>query len=77
MNFPSLTVDVGSGGGDGALGHELLARLLRVVEAEHVVLAEDHPRSGLQDDRAVHLSPVDETYRSVLREKDSGLSACL
>ena len=69
MHFISLTVDIGSGGGDGALGHELLARLLRVVEAEHVVLAEDHPRPRLQDDRAVDLSPVHETYRSVLRQR--------
>ena len=38
-----------------------------MVEAEDVVLAEDHPRARLQHDRAVHLSTVDETYRSVLR----------
>jgi hypothetical protein len=42
--------------------------LLWMVEPEDMVLSKDDPRSGLQGDRALDLSTVDETDGSVLKD---------
>lgn len=52
----------------------VLARLPRVREAEHVVLAQDHARPRLQDYRLCHLCNKAQIISYVNRNKEYGVS---
>ena len=41
-----------------------------MVEPEDVVLAQDDPGAGFQDDRALNLATVDEADGAILWQKD-------